>query len=193
MQTGMQIIMWIAVIGCCAGMSVPIVHLISHATDLGHPAARGAEMLTLLFTAAFFSRIAFGALSDRIGPTRTLLIGSFCQCATLILFAFTNSLTGLYVSALLFGLGFAGIMPCYPLLIRILFPVSQAGWRIAAQYLFAASGMAIGGWAGGAIFDYTGTYVFAFLTGAAFTAANMVLVAWLHVRHSRSALVPQPA
>ena len=91
----MQGVMWSAVIGCCTGMSIPIVHLISHASDLGFDPQDGAQMLTLLFTAAFFSRIAFGALSDRIGPTRTLMIGSFCQGAVLLLFASASTLPGL--------------------------------------------------------------------------------------------------
>ncbi|MEM7405526.1 MAG: MFS transporter [Pseudomonadota bacterium] len=181
----MQLVMWIAVIGCCAGMSIPIVHLISYATDLGHPAARGAEMLTVLFTAAFFSRIAFGALADRIGPTRTLIIGSFCQASVLLLFAAVESQAALYVTALLFGLGFSGIMPCYPLMIRQLFPVTQAGWRIAAQYMFAAGGMALGGWLGGWIFDAAGSYVYAFLAGAGFTGLNLIMVVFLHGRHVR--------
>jgi MFS family permease len=185
---GMQLVMWVAVIGCCAGMAIPIVHLISYATDLGYSAARGAEMLTLLFTAAFFSRIAFGAVADRIGPTKTLMIGSFCQASALLFFAMVDSMFGLYAAALMFGLGFAGIMPCYPLLIRTLFSVEQAGWRIAAQYLFAASGMALGGWMAGWIFDETGTYTYAFLTGAAFTLANLVLVCGMHVHHTRTLL-----
>ncbi len=181
----MQGVMWIAVIGCCTGMSIPIVHLISHASDLGFDPQDGAQMLTLLFTAAFFSRIAFGALSDRIGPTKTLMIGSFCQGAVLLLFASVSTLPGLYLAALLFGLGFAGIMPCYPLLIRILFPETEAGWRIAAQYMFAAAGMALGGWAGGALFDMTGSYTAAFLAAAAATIANLCLVLLLHVQHTR--------
>jgi MFS family permease len=183
--TTLQIIMWVAVIGCCTGMSVPIVHLISHASDLGFDPQRGAEMLTLLFTAAFFSRIAFGALSDRIGPTKTLMIGSCFQTMTLFAFASVDSLFGLYLVALLFGMGFAGIMPCYPLLIRIVFPEREAGWRIAAQYMFAAGGMALGGWAGGLLFDLTGSYQMAFLAATLATLVNLVLVAILHIRHTR--------
>jgi MFS family permease len=188
-----QIIMWVAVIGCCAGMAMPIVHLISYATDLGHAPGDGTKLLTVLFTAAFFSRIAFGALSDRIGPTITLLIGSCSQGAALLLFASVDSLTGLYVAALAFGLGFAGIMPCYPLLIRLWFPVSQAGWRIAAQYLFAAAGMALGGWLGGEIYDWTGSYTDAFLAGAGFSACNLVLVTLLHMRHTGGHMTPSTA
>jgi MFS family permease len=188
-----QIIMWIAVLGCCTGMSIPIVHLISHATDLGFSAARGAQMLTLLFTAAFFSRIAFGAIADRIGPTRTLMFGSACQAAVLALFAMVDSLHGLYLAALLFGLGFAGIMPCYPLVIRLLFPVSEAGWRIAAQYMFAAAGMAFGGWVAGFIFDQTGAYKYAFLAGAGFTCLNLALVTLLHWQHKSHQALAAPA
>ncbi|MBT6274972.1 MAG: MFS transporter [Chromatiales bacterium] len=180
-----QGVMWLAVIGCCVGMAVPIVHLISHATDLGYSSGQASQVLTVLFTAAIFSRIGFGAMADRLGATVTLMLGSCCQGAVLLLFAVVDSLTGLYVAALLFGIGFAGIMPCYPLLIRVLFPVTQVGWRVAAQYLFAAGGMAFGGWLGGAIFDAAGSYKYAFLTAFAFTAFNLVMVTLLHFGRSR--------
>jgi len=153
-----QIMLWIAVIGCCTAMSVPIVHLVSHVTDQGYTLEQGARVLSVLFVAAFVSRLGFGMLADRIGPVRPLLIGSVSMAAMLLAFAFTTSYTGLFVSARLFGLGFSGVMPCYPLIIRVLFPVSQLGGRIAAQYMFAASGMALGGWLGGVIFDLSGSY-----------------------------------
>ena len=93
-------------------MAMPIVHLVSHATDLGFARARAAELLSVLFATAFVSRILFGMLADRIGGTRTLLLGSSCQAVMLTAFAFVESHTGLYICAFLFGLGFAGIMPC---------------------------------------------------------------------------------
>ena len=66
---GVQLALWLAVLGCCAAMAMamPNVHLFSHATDLGFSSARAAELLSVLFAAAFFSRIAFGMLADRIG------------------------------------------------------------------------------------------------------------------------------
>ena len=103
----------------------------------------------------------------------------------LLTLAIVDSLTGLYVAALLFGLGFSGIMPSYPLIIRLLFPVSQVGWRIASQYLFAALGMGLGGWLGGAVFDLTGGYSSAFLIGFGFNLFNLILVGTLFTRHAR--------
>ena len=183
--------MWLAVIGCCGAMSMPIVHLASHATDLGHAKERGTELLSVLMVASFFSRIAFGMLSDRIGAAPTLLIGSACQLVMMVVFAMVESLTGLYVAALLFGLGFAGIMPCYPLLLRLWFPVSEIGWRVGAQYMFAGAGMAIGGALAGYIFDVTGSYAPAFLSGVAFNAMNFTLIAMLHLRSRSLGLSPR--
>ena len=188
-----QGMLWIAVIGCCTAMSVPIVHLVSHVTDQGYTLDQGARVLSVLFLAAFVSRLAFGMLADRIGPVRTILIGSVSMAAMLLAFAFTTSYTGLFTAALLFGLGFSGIMPCYPLLIRLLFPVSEAGGRIAAQYMFAAGGMALGGWLGGVTFDLTGSYSPAFLVAFAFNALNFVMIGFLYTRQMRLELRPRTA
>jgi MFS family permease len=188
-----HVILCLATIGCCAGMAMPIVHLVSHATDLGFARARAAELLSVMFATAFFSRLAFGMLADRIGGVRTMLIGSSCQAIMLVVFAFVESHTGLYIAAFLFGLGFAGIMPCYPLIIRTLFPVGELGWRIGWQYLFAAIGMALGGWLGGAIFDVTGSYSYAFLTGVGFNLMNLGLIGFVYFIQNRNEGAPQAA
>lgn len=188
-----QGLLWFAVIGCCGAMSMPIVHLVSLATDLGHPQLHAAQLLSVLFATAFISRIGFGLLADRIGAFPTLLIASSTQAMMMIAFAFVQSLGGLYVAAALFGLGFAGIMPCYALVIRALFPARQAGWRIAAQYLFGAIGMGLGGWLGGAIYDLSGSYTWAFLIGFALNLGNIAVILPLALRHRAVVLRLQPA
>ena len=188
-----QGMLWLAVIGCCTAMSVPIVHLVSHVTDQGYTLEQGARVLSVLFLAAFISRIGFGMLADRIGPVRTLLIGSASMAAMLLAFAFTTTYAGLFTAALLFGLGFSGIMPCYPLIIRLLFPVSQVGGRIAAQYMFSAAGMALGGWLGGVVFDAAGSYSPAFLVAFAFNAMNFAIVGILYTRQTRIGMTPRIA
>ena len=188
-----QGMLWLAAVGCCSAMSIPIVHLVSHVTDQGYSLEQGARVLSVLFMAAFVSRIGFGILADRIGGVRTLLIGSASMTVMLLAFAFTTSYVGLFVAALLFGLGFSGIMPCYPLIIRLLFPVREVGWRIAGHYLFSAAGMAFGGWLGGVIFDLTGDYSPAFLAGFAFTVMNFVVIAIVYARQMRLGLNPLPA
>lgn len=187
-----QALLWVASICCCVAMAVPLVHLVSHATDLGMASTRAAELLTVLFGAAIISRLGFGMLADRIGGVQTLLIGSACQACMLTVFIFVNTTPGLYIAAFLFGLGFSGIMPCYPLILRLLFPLNQIGWRIASQYLFSALGMALGGWLGGMIFDITGSYVDAFIAALGFNLVNLGIASWLLLRQTRMGLNPLP-
>ena len=110
-----------------------------------------------------------------------------------MVFSQVDSLPGLYIAAFMYGLGFAGIMPCYALIIRLLFPANQLGWRIAGVYLFAALGMAFGGWLAGVIHDHTSSYTIAFLSGFAFNVMNLVLIASLYVRQSRLSSIKSAA
>ncbi len=85
------------------------------------------------------------------------------------------------------------MMPRYTSIIRLLFPAIELGWRVATQYLFAVIGMAFGGWLGGAIFDLTGSYSQAFLTGAGFNFVNIGFVSFLIVRQYRHGIMRQAA
>jgi MFS family permease len=181
-----QTMLCLAIVGCCVAMAMPMVHVIAHATDLGYPRARAAEMLSLLLGCAIVSRLLFGLVADRIGGLRTLLIGSAGQAVMLTSFALVESFWGLYAIAALFGLAFGGIVPSYALIVRELFPAGQAGWRIGAVILFGSIGMALGGWLGGQIFDLSGSYRAAFLVGVAFNLGNLALVGALLYRQGRS-------
>jgi MFS family permease len=184
-------ILCLAIVGCCVAMVMPMVHLIAYATDLGHPSARAAEMLAALLAGAVVSRLLFGALADRIGGLWTLLIGSAGQLLMLSSFTMAQSLVGLYVVATLFGLVYGGIVPCYAIIVRELFPIRQVGSRIGIVFLFGTIGMALGAWLGGQIFDLTGSYHPAFLVGVAFNLGNLALVGALLLRQGWR--VPSPA
>ena len=127
-QSSVLVWLCIAVVCCCVAMAMPIVHVVSHATDLGYPLARASEMLAVLLGCAFFSRIAWGAVSDRVGGLRVLMIGSLCQVLVLAMYLAVESLIGLYVLSGLFGLAFGGIIPSYTLIISKHFPPGSIGW-----------------------------------------------------------------
>ncbi len=78
-----------------------------------------------------------------------------------------------------------GIVPSYAIIIRTFFPASQAGWRIGMAFLFTISGMALGGWMAGAIYDVTGTYTWAFVNAIAFNVLNLVIALTLLSRYRR--------
>ena len=159
--------------------------LVAHVSDIGYSMARGAEVLALILAVSFFSRFGLGTLSDRVGGFRTLLFGSSLQAMALVLFIFVRELWAIYAVAVLFGLGYGGIVPSYAIIVREIFPERGAAWRMAIVFLGGTLGMAIGGWLGGYIFDRTGSYADAFLTGLAFNVANLALVSTLFRRQRR--------
>jgi MFS family permease len=176
---------------CCIPMAMPQGHLIAYCGDLGIPATRGAAMLSVLLATAFVSRQFWGWLSDRIGALKTILICSSMQVSALTLLMLTQDEFGLFLVSAFFGLGFSGIIPAYALAIRELFPAGEASWRIPTLLMSTATGMAIGGWLAGALYDYFGYYGPAFAAGVACNAVNVLIIASL-VALQRPRPVPQP-
>ena len=115
---------------CCMPMSMPQAHLVALCSDLGIKPTHGAAMLSLLLGTAFFSRQMWGWISDRIGGLITVLIGSVWQFCSIVALALTQDEIGLFTVTAIFGLGFAGIIPAYVLVVRELFPAREAGWRV---------------------------------------------------------------
>ena len=128
-----------------------------------------------------------GYLGERFGGLRAIFVFSIGQALFLGILAFVDQLASLYVAAALFGLGYGGILPCYPIIVRELLPPAEAGRRTGTVILCAGSGMALGAWLGGALFDLTGTYTLAFLLGVMFNVGNLVIIGFLIWR------VPRPA
>jgi MFS family permease len=133
-------------------------------------------MLALLLGCAFVSRLLWGRLSDEIGGLLTVLLGVICQGITLAAFLIVENLYALYLVSAAFGLGFGGIIPSYILAVRELFAPKQAGWRIATLLFFSLTGMALGSWAGGYIFDRTLDYRWAFSVGIASNVCTLLLI-----------------
>jgi predicted MFS family arabinose efflux permease len=170
---------------CCVPMAMPQGHLVAFCTDVGIAPAHGAAMLSLLLGCAFISRQFWGIVTDRIGGLRTVLAGSVCQITAMTGFLLTQNEAGLFAVAAVFGLGFSGIIPAYVVAIRELFPAAEAAWRVPVVLLFTGSGMALGGWLAGAIYDWAGFYAIAFATGIAFNSAHIVVIGSLVLRRSR--------
>jgi MFS family permease len=181
----------VAGVACCVAMSMPQVHIVAYCGDLGFPAARGAEMLSVMLGFGIVSRLASGWICDRIGGLRTLLLGSGLQGVALLLFLPFDSLVSLYVVSALFGLFQGGIVPSYAIIIREYFPPSQAGAKVGLVIMCTLLGMALGGWMSGAVFDMTGSYRAAFINGIAWNLLNLTIAGTLLYRATR--LRPRPA
>jgi len=177
--SAVQALMCVAAFCCCVPMAVPSAHLVALCGDIGIAPAHSAAMLSVLLGAAFLSRQLWGAMADRIGGLRTVLIGSACQAVAIAAFLFTQSEAGLFAISAAFGLGFSGIIPSYSVAIRDLFPSAEASWRIPTLLMVSMAGMAFGSWFAGALYDKFGFYAPAFAAGVLFNAANVLMIGFL--------------
>ncbi len=181
-----QGLLCVAGTACCVAMAMPQVHIVAYCGDLGFGAARGAEMLSLMLASGIVSRLVSGAICDRIGGVRTLLLGSFLQGVALLLFIPFDSMASLYVVSALFGLFQGGIVPSYAIIVREHFPPAEAGARVGTVIMCTLFGMALGGWMSGKVFDLTGSYHAAFLNGVAWNALNLSVALFLLWRLRRA-------
>jgi MFS family permease len=185
----LQTLLIVAGLSCCVAMSMPQVHIVAYCHDLGHGAARGAQMLSLMLGFGVVSRLASGWICDRIGGRRTLLLGSSLQALALVLFLPFDGLVSLYVLSALFGLFQGGIVPAYAVIVREFFPPDEAGVRVGTVLMATVFGMALGGWMSGVIFDLTGSYQAAFVNGILWNLLNVGIAVGL-LRRSGRPVVP---
>jgi len=177
----------VAGVACCVAMAMPQVHIVAYCTDLGFGAARGAEMLSIMLACGIVSRLVSGAICDRIGGLKTLVLGSVLQGVALLLFLPFDGMVSLYVISALFGLFQGGIVPSYAIIVREYFPAQRAGVLVGAVIMATMIGMALGGWMSGKVFDMTGSYHAAFVNGVMWNGLNLSIALYLLWRLKRSA------
>ncbi len=181
-------LLFIAGIACCVAMSMPQVHIVALCTDLGFGPAVGAEMLSLMLAGGVVSRLVSGALADRLGGLRTLLIGSTLQCIALALYLRAGDLVSLYLVSGVFGLSQGGIVPSYSIIVREYLPAREAGARVGLVTFGTVLGMALGGWLSGVLYDLSGSYRLAILNGIGWNLLNLAIaVAILRASRPRAA------
>ncbi len=183
----------VAIIGCCIAMSMPLVHLVNHAEALEITRTRAALMLSLLMAVSGIARLTWGAVMDRIGALQTLFITSALQASALALMALSTRELSLFAVSVFFGLGFGGLLPCYPVVLRDYFPIAGLGWRVGVIVFFGTVGMALGPPIAGGLFDELGSYGLGFGIGVAANLANLAIIGALNLRRRRFVPLAVPA
>src|SRR5258708_12425864 len=96
---------------------MPRVHIVPFASALGIAPFRAAMTISVIGFAGFGGRLLIGAISDRIGRTRTLGLCLILQAASFIGFTLSHGLALLYPSPPLFAFSYAAIPPLFPALL----------------------------------------------------------------------------
>jgi MFS family permease len=152
-----------------------VTHQVAFAVDQGFPPLFVAWIFGLAGLMSIFGRVVFGVGADYIGRAWSATISYGCTAAgTLGLLSIETSQhpAGLYVYAVLFGLGFGARGPIITAIAADLFPGRRFGAIYGYMSLGNGLGGAIGPWFAGAVFDVTGSYRIAFLIATLFCVAG---------------------
>ena len=182
--------MSVAVLGCCACMSVPLMHLVPLIQGRGIAAPEAGGVLLTLMIAAIAGRVAFGRLADMIGAIPAYMTAVAWQTALVFGFTQFGTLDAFYVFAPIYGFGYGGVMTGVLTTTRALTPEARRASATGIVLAFAWLGHGLGGWQGGLFYDLTGGYGLSFANAAFAGAVNLAIVGslFLALQRRRQAL-----
>ncbi len=175
----------IAVLGCCAGMAVPLIHLVPLIQLVCGVGAEAGGPLLLMLVTAIAGRIFFGRLADTIGPLRAWMAATGWQTALMLGFMLLGSMQAFWIFAVLYGFGYGGVMTGVLVSVRALTPQSRRASATGIVLAFAWLGHAAGGWQGGLTFDVTGAYFWAFANATIFGLINLAIIGAIYALRRR--------
>lgn len=146
----------------CVSHAIILAHVVSMATFKGIPGVEAAGVLATVAGTSVISRFAFSVIADRFGGRTTLTFALLGQALPVIILFFANEAWIFYLFAVIFGLSYGGEMVGFPIINKQLFgPKAPLGSIYSFQMVGGGTGMALGGWLGGSLFDVTGDYTWA--------------------------------
>src|SRR5439155_43278 len=138
------------------------LHAIAYLRDIGYSAARAALFMSLVLGIAGAGKLSFGALADRVGGRRALVV-NFLACAcgmVMLLFAADTAMAGGFLVT--YGLTCGAPLTLVPLVMADSLGLKRFGSLAGLAGLFNIAGAATGPVVAGRIFDRTGSYAPAF-------------------------------
>ena len=180
----------------CAGHAIVLAHGVSMATHHGIAGIEAAGVLSIIAGTSIFSRFAFTLLTERFGGRSCLAWAVLGQSLSVLMLLFAHETWHFYVFAVIFGICYGGEMVGFPIINRQIFGTSAPLSSIfSVEAVGGSTGMALGGWLGGMLFDLSGDYTAAILVSATVSFLALPLALWLprHTARLPAAAATEPA
>jgi len=162
-------------------------HLFAHMTDIGHAPGRAAVVLSSMAAAALLAKPLFGIMIDRFDPRLAVGLAVACQGFALAMLLVVQAFTPLIVTALLFGLGYGGMVPLRNAMTALSFGRASfgavSGTLRPFQLPLVVAAIPFAGW----VFDSFGNYDLAFGLFCALQGASGLAILLLTRAAARSA------
>ncbi|SPD73402.1 putative Major facilitator superfamily protein [uncultured Desulfobacterium sp.] len=158
------------------GFFMAQVNMVPHVTDKGVAAAAAALALGIASAFNALGRLLMGAVSDKIGTKNSFYICLSVGAIMLFYLISVHTPWMMYLFVVFFGVAYGGSVPQMPRMVSELFGVKAMGAIMGVSMLITTLGPALGPVLGGAIYDRTGSYSPAFLTGGGAILVALILI-----------------
>ncbi len=172
----LTLLAFMAMIFC---MGIVLSQLVVHMEDIGIKPVAAAMVITLIGISGIFGRISLGGAADLLGNNLILAACLLLQMIVLFSLIFAKDLWEFYLLALLFGFGYGGFVPIVTKMSSDFFGLKSAGTILGILIFGGTSGGAIGAPFAGYIFDRTGSYVYAFLSGGVVLSVAVIIALFI--------------
>ena len=167
-----------------AGILPIAAHQVAYLVDAGFSKVVAAAILGHMGFMSACGRVAFGALSDRLGRFGSVTLSVLCSQIGIVVLLGINDATlmwPLYLYAFSFGLGYGARGPIISALTADLFPGRHFGAIFGLMSIGHGIGGALGPWYGGYVYDRLGAYTPAFIV-ALLALCGVIGCFWLATR-----------
>ena len=170
------ILLYLSLVVVWIGASIPFVHLVPYAEDIGLSHGTAVTIFGLVGIGSIAGRFLLGGAADRIG-LRSSLAAVFAGVALIQLWWLTAaSAWQLAIFAFVFGVCYGGFVALYPALTVDYFGGRHASGIIGLLYTGGAAGSFLGPKLAGDAFDRFGSYTLPIAIGAACALLAVVFV-----------------
>lgn len=150
--------LYLVTLSCGPTMFIPFAHVSASARDIGVSDAQAVGLVGMIGIGSLAGRFLIGALADRIGRGRTLMLMLMSMGTSYLLWFGAGGYPVLVGFALWFGLSYGGVVSLLPALCMDMFGARAVAGIIGSLYSGAALGNLLGPVVAGAVFDAVGNY-----------------------------------
>ncbi|MHB8830416.1 MAG: MFS transporter, partial [Syntrophales bacterium] len=149
-----------------------MMHIVPHLIDIGISPARAASVLSLVGGISIVGRFVLGAIVDKTGAKKALMIPISLLFTALCVLVFAKTMGMFYLFAVIQGFAHGGFYALISPTVAEFFGTREHGIILGAVIFSTTIGGSVGPFAAGYVFDVTGTYsvVFAGLAGISLVA-----------------------
>ena len=160
----------------CMGHNIFIVFMVAMAVDQGLSRGTAIAAYITLTAVSTVSRFLVPIMADRLGSKGVMAVCFSLQVFPPLMLLLTQDAWTFYLFAVLFGIGFGGEVPAFPIINRQYFGSAPIGTVYGWQMLGNGLGMALGPLIGGFLWDITGDFASAVILSSALSLVGLASV-----------------